>query len=85
MKQQNTSYPLRLPVSLREALDEMAKQDGVSVNQFITLAVAEKIAALKTAQFFTERKARSDQQVFEKILTREGGMPPQAGDEILSD
>lgn len=82
MKQQMATYPLRLPRSLKEAVSEAAENDGVSVNQFIAIAVAEKLAALKTAGFFSERAKRADMDVFKRILSRAGGQPPQEGDEL---
>ena len=51
MKKQTATYSLRLPVSLKAALAEISKEDGTSINQFIATAVAEKICAMKTAEF----------------------------------
>lgn len=79
----NTStYPLRLPRSVKAAVEKLAKEEGVSLNQFVATAVAEKLAAMNTAAFFSERKNRADFDAFKKILTREGGQPPRAGDEL---
>ena len=39
------TYPLRLPRSLRAAIERVAKRDGTSINQFVTMAAAEKLAA----------------------------------------
>ena len=47
-----TTYPLRLPHSIKAAVVRLAKEDGTSINQFVVTAVAEKIAALETASFF---------------------------------
>ena len=47
-----STYPLRLPKSLKDKVAKVAKQDGSSINQFITIAVAEKISVLETEQFF---------------------------------
>lgn len=58
MTTRSSTYPLRLPVSLKEALEKIAAEDGTSMNQFIVTAVAEKIAVLKTAEYFAERGAR---------------------------
>lgn len=85
MKQQTATYPLRLPRSLKEAVSEAAENDGVSVNQFIAIAVAEKLAALKTASFFSERAKRADVDAFKRVLTRTGGQAPQEGDELEVD
>ena len=76
------TYPLRLPKSLKDAVERLSKQDGTSINQFVAMAVAEKVAALETARFFQDRKARADFKAFDKILKRRGGEPPREGDEL---
>ncbi len=67
------TYPLRLPRSLKEAVDRLSREDRTSINQFVATAVAEKVSALETARFFTDRKARADFKAFNKILKRRGG------------
>lgn len=74
------SFPLRLPRSLKEAAEKMAKDDGTSMNQFVVMAVAEKVGTLKTASFFAERKNRADLDAFDRILNRDGGEAPRAED-----
>lgn len=76
------TYPLRLPRSLKDAVEHLSKEDGTSINQFVSTAVAEKVSALRTAQFFQEKKARADFKAFDKIMKRRGGKPPRAGDEL---
>ena len=46
------------------------------------MAVAEKVSALETARFFTDRKARANYRAFDKIMRRRSGKPPRAGDEM---
>jgi hypothetical protein len=70
------NYPLRLSQSLKKAAEELAKRDGISMNQFIATAVAEKVAALSTESFFKERQARADFGAFDRVLNREGGEAP---------
>ncbi|MBV7332076.1 toxin-antitoxin system HicB family antitoxin [Chloroflexi bacterium TSY] len=82
MTTQAATYSLRLPISLKEAVADAAKRDGISMNQFIMLAVAEKLSAMETAHFFAERRERVDMVRFRQILNRSGGEPPQDGDEI---
>ena len=77
-----TTYPLRLPHSIKAAVVRLAKADGTSINQFVVTAVAEKIAALETASFFAERRQRADLVAFRKLMHRKGGEPPRRGDEI---
>ena len=75
-------YPLRLPRSLKDAVVRLSKQDGTSINQFVTTAVAEKVSALETARFFRDRRARADFRAFDRIMKRRGGKPPRPGDEM---
>jgi hypothetical protein len=55
-----SSYPLNLPDSLKHEAQLRAKRDGVSLNQWIATAVAEKIGSMKTVDFFSERAASAD-------------------------
>lgn len=77
-----STYPLRLPRSVKAAVEKIAKEEGVSLNQFVATAVAEKLSAMKTATFFAERVERADMESFQRILTRNGGEPPREGDEL---
>lgn len=76
------TYPLRLPKSLKDAVERISKEDGTSINQFVATAVAEKVSVLETARFFQERKARADFKAFDRIMKRRGGKPPREGDEM---
>jgi hypothetical protein len=76
------TYPLRLPRSLKDAVERLSREDGTSINQFVATAVAEKVSALQTARFFADRKARADFKAFDKIMQRRRGKPPREGDEI---
>jgi hypothetical protein len=52
------------------------------MNQFLVVAAAEKVAAMQTESFFSERKSRADRKAFRRILNRAGGAPPSADDKI---
>ena len=52
-----STYPLKLPASVKAAAARLAKADGVSLNQFIAAAVAEKVGVIETAREFLERRA----------------------------
>lgn len=82
MTTKSSTYPLRLPRSLRMAIEKLSKQDGTSVNQFVVMAVAEKISAMTTAEYFAQRRARADMEAFERIMSRNGGQPPQDDDAL---
>ncbi len=77
-----SNYPLRLPKSLKDAVELASRKDGTSMNQFVAMAVAEKISALETATFFSVRQQRADYEKFDAIMNRQGGLPPIAGDEV---
>jgi uncharacterized protein (DUF1778 family) len=76
-----STFPLRLPVSLKTALESIADRDGTSINQFLVVAAAEKIAVMQTEEFFLSRRNRADLDAFRRILDRPGGEAPRAGDE----
>ena len=51
------TYPLKLPMSIKKAAQRLAKEDGVSLNQWIAVAVAEKVGVAETAADFFKRRA----------------------------
>ena len=75
-RKRTSTYPLRLPSSLKAAVREVSRKDGTSINQFVTTAVAEKLSAMRTADFFAERGAEADIEAARRILRRDGGRPP---------
>ena len=78
-----TTFSLRLPVSLKAAIEKLAAADGTSMNQFLVMAAAEKLTAIQTAEaFFAERKGRGDKEAAIRFLTRSGGEPPRPDDEM---
>jgi hypothetical protein len=76
-----TSYALRLPHSLKQAAMRLSKQDGTSMNQFVAMAVAEKVAAIDAVSFFETRRAKANMKAFDKLMARKRGATPRAGDE----
>ena len=77
------NYALRLQASIKAEAERLAKAEGTTLNQFINVAVAEKIAALRTADFFRDRARRANVKAALEILDRIGNdEPPRAGDEI---
>ena len=75
-------FQLRLPRSMKEAIARLAKQDGVSMNQMITLAVAEKLAVMDAMDSLIRRASRANYDWFDRFMNREGGEPPREGDEV---
>ena len=55
-----SNYALRLPLSLKAGAEQLAREDGTTLNQFIVSAVAEKLSAMKTADYFAQRAQRGD-------------------------
>jgi hypothetical protein len=80
MKRSN--FPLRLASSLLEEARRTAENEGVALNQLINLAVAEKISALRTEDFFRERARRANVEKVLEILDRAGTEAPRSGDEM---
>ena len=81
MKSQST-YPLRLPRSVKAEVERRAREDGISINQFVATAVAEKLAVMNTVTFFAERRNRADFKAFDRLMRRKGGEPPSPEDTI---
>lgn len=79
------TYSLRLPRSLKRAVEKLSREEGTSINQFVATAVAEKVSALRTAEFFADRRARADYDAFDRIMARSNGDRPRAGDERDED
>lgn len=79
-----STISLRLPDSLHAQARALAKADHISINQLVTTALAEKIAALLTAEYLEARAARGTREAFDAVLdkVRARGAPPVPGDEL---
>ena len=78
-----SNFALRLQPSLLEELRGVAEAEDTTLNQFINVAVAEKLAALRTEAYFRERVAKADVPGALKVLDRLGiGNPPLPGDRM---
>jgi hypothetical protein len=78
-----SNFALRLQPSLMEEARKIGKTEGVAVNQLINVAVAEKVSALRTEEYFAERAARGDIGLALRVLQRAGrGKPPVPGDDL---
>ena len=76
-------YPLNLPASLKEHAARLARDDGVSLNQWITAAVAQKIGAVETAErLFARRSANAKKGGLQRYLDAAPDVPPVSGDQI---
>jgi hypothetical protein len=73
---------LRLPESVHRKLAELAKTEGVSLNQLLSSAAAEKLAALMTEEYLADRAKRASRRKFDAVLAKVPNAPPVAGDEM---
>jgi hypothetical protein len=78
----STTLSLRLPNSIHKQLKQRAEQDGISMNQFIATAVAEKLASLATMDYLEQRAQRGSRDKFNAVLARVPDVEPQEGDEL---
>ncbi|WP_309751983.1 toxin-antitoxin system HicB family antitoxin [Novosphingobium sp.] len=77
------SYPLKLPASVKAAAARLAKEDGVSLNQWISVAIAQKIGVVETAADFLRRQAgKAKPEDMLPFLDRAKREAPPVGDEI---
>jgi hypothetical protein len=65
-----STLSLRLPDYLHDHVRELAQREGISINQFITLAVAEKMSALMTEEYLEERAARGSREKYDAVLAK---------------
>lgn len=76
-----SAYPLKMPNSVKAAAARLAKADGVSLNQFIAVAVAEKVGAMETAaEFLRRRAARAKPADLKRYLRKAPNVAPSSED-----
>lgn len=73
---------LRLPESIHRHIKEIAKAEGVSINQFISTAISEKISAIMTEEYLQKRAAQANSEDFQTILNKVPDRKPVKGDEL---
>lgn len=77
-----SALSLRLPKTLHEQLKELAREEGISVNQFVLLAVAEKVAAISTIEYLEKRARRGSREKLLSVLERAPDVEPEAFDRL---
>ena len=77
-----STLSLRLPNSLHKELRAVAEREGVSMNQLISSAVAEKLAALMTVEYLEERAKRGSRKKFDAALAKVPEVRPAASDRL---
>jgi hypothetical protein len=76
------TYPLKLPASIKQAAARLAKEDGVSLNQWIASAVAQKVGVAETAAEFLRDRGEGHGDDLSAFLARVPDAPPLPGDEL---
>ncbi len=77
-----SALSLRLPKSLHEQLRELAQEDGISVNQFVMLAVAEKVASISTIEYLEKGARRGGREKLLAILNKAPDIEPDDSDKL---
>lgn len=77
-----STLSLRLPESLHKKVKELAQQEGVSINQFVTVAVAEKLSALLTEDYLQERARLGSRSRYDAALAQVADVEPEEHDRI---
>jgi uncharacterized protein (DUF1778 family) len=77
-----TTMSLELPNSLHEKIRQLAKEEGISINQFIVSAAAEKMASLLTEEYLQARTKRGDVDRFQSVLDKVPDVAPEEYDRI---
>lgn len=77
-----STISLRLPESLHEQIRKLAREEGISINQFLSSAAAEKLAALMTVEYLEERARRGSREKFEAALAKLPDVEPEDYDKL---
>ena len=78
-------FALRLPESLAESIKRLARENRVSMNQYVMMTLAEQVGRVDTMRYFAERRGRGNLQRAQEILARAPSAPPSVGDELPAD
>ncbi len=76
-----SALTVRLPNSVHETIKDLAKRDGISVNQFIASAAAEKMASFLTVDHLKREAAKGSRKDFDRLLRKVLNIAPMPGDE----
>jgi len=77
-----STLSLRLPNSLHEQIRLLAKKEGISINQFVASAAAEKMAALLTEEYIERRSKRASREKFQAVLNKVPDVEPEDHDRL---
>ena len=73
---------LRLPKSMHAHIRELAQRDGVSINQFITMAIAEKMEMVDTVDYLKQRASRGSREKLLAVLAKAPDVEPEEADRL---
>ena len=77
-----STISLRLPDSLHESVRNLAKEDNISINQFVATALAEKMSALITEKYLSERAEKGSKKKFKTALSKVKDIEPNTTDKL---
>ena len=77
-----SAISLRLPEHIHDRVRDMAEREGVSINQFITVALAEKLSALLTEEYLGSRAKRASRAKFARVLKKVADAEPGESDRL---
>jgi hypothetical protein len=77
-----STVSFKLPDSVYKKIKELADREGISVDQFLATAAAEKLAAVTSVEYLEQRAARGSREKLQRILDRVPHVPPDPGDEL---
>lgn len=77
-----STLSLRIPDSLHRQIRDIAKRENISINQFVSTAVAEKLSALLTEEYLSERAGRGSRRKFERVLSKVRDAEPDEEDRL---
>ena len=77
-----STLSIRLPDSLHKQIKKLAKEEGISMNQFIALAVAEKLSALMTVDYLEARAAQGSRTRYDAVLSKVADVEPETADRL---
>ena len=77
-----STISLRLPSSLHERVRDLAKKEGISINQFVATALSEKMAALLTEEYLSKRAKRGSRKKFDLVLSKVRDIEPEDTDAL---
>ena len=79
-----STLSLRLPNSVHRHAKRLAEEEGISINQLISLAVAEKLSAIDADRYLSERASQASTSKFRRVLKKVPANTPDPGDEKSS-